>query len=193
MARCRVPVIERHVDPGAPGQARGLARRDRHRADPDRVARRRGAWPRLGRGLGPGHRAGARRRGARESLAGPRSCDGHRACGSLANESCYGRHMRHADKISSGPGSGKAKRWLPAGSPMHVGRDVPARCSPTTPPISSASASTVRPVSGRVVVLAARAASAGHGSRSTSRSAPATAAAPESRRRARKSSSNCEG
>ena len=34
----RVPVIQRHVDPGAPGQPRGLARRDGHRADPDRMA-----------------------------------------------------------------------------------------------------------------------------------------------------------
>ena len=38
VARGRVPVVQRHVDPGAPGQARDRARRDRHRADPDRLA-----------------------------------------------------------------------------------------------------------------------------------------------------------
>ena len=32
----RVPVIQRHVDPGAPGQPRDRARRDGHRAHPDR-------------------------------------------------------------------------------------------------------------------------------------------------------------
>ena len=88
VARGRVPVVQRHVDPGAPGQARGRARRDRHRADPDRVALRRGARQRRGRGPGRGHRAAARirRRGARESLAGAEDGHGHRARGSLADE-----------------------------------------------------------------------------------------------------------
>ena len=113
MARCRVPVIQRHTDPGAPGQARDPARRDRHRADPDRVTLRRGARQRRGSGLGRGRRAAARlrRRGARESLAAAEDGHGHRARGRLANEPCQERHMRHAHKISPGPGSGKAEHW----------------------------------------------------------------------------------
>ncbi len=68
MAGRRVPVVQRHIDPGAPGQARGLARRDRHRADPDRVTLRRGGRARArptaaaaGRLAGTGQRTPGRR------------------------------------------------------------------------------------------------------------------------------------